>query len=70
MSSFLSYLNETNLDKLAVGQKVYIGDKEAEVLSVGDDGKVKVSQVPIADGDYDCYVVIRQIKPISFLLSE
>ena len=64
------YADENNLDKLAVGQKVYIGDKEAEVLSVGEDGKVEISRVPIADGEYDCYVVIRQIRPISFLLNE
>ena len=65
-----AFADETSKESLAVGQKVYIGDKEGTILSIENDGKVTISEVPVADGEYDCYVVIRQIKPINFLLDE
>jgi len=69
-SKITLYANKSNADAIKEGQKAYIEDKTATVLSVADDGKIDISDVPIADGTYNCYIVIREIKPINFLLDE
>ena len=60
-------VEEKSLDKLKVGQKVYISDLEGEILSFSDNKPV-VSSFSLADGDYEYYVVIKEIKPVDFLL--
>lgn len=63
-----AYANAQDIDKIKAGQKVYMQDMEGETLSVESDGKVILSEFPIKDGEYDCYVVVREVKPIDFLL--
>ena len=60
-------VEEKSLDKLKVGQKVYISDLEGEILSFSDNKPV-VSSFSLADGDYEYYIVIKEIKPVDFLL--
>lgn len=56
--------------KLAKGQKVYISDKEGEILSINDEGQPVVSEFTLPDGEYTYKVVIKEIRPIDFLLGK
>ena len=61
-------VEESAKDSLKEGQKVYISGVEGKILSI-DDGKPVVSAFALADGDYDYYIIIREIKPIQFWLN-
>ena len=60
-------VEEESLSKLKVGQKVYIANLEAEIISF-DDNQPIVSSLSLADGDYEYYVVIKEIRPVDILL--
>lgn len=60
-------VEEESLSKLKVGQKVYIANLEAEIISF-DDNQPIVSSLLLADGDYEYYVVIKEIRPVDILL--
>ena len=62
-------VRESSLSKLKVGQKVYISEKEGEILSFDENRQPVVTNFSIADGEYPYYVVI-ELKPISFLLDK
>ena len=58
-----------SINKLQVGQKVYIAGEEGEILSIKDDQPV-VSTFSLKDGDYEYYIVIGEKKPVEFLLGK
>ena len=58
-----------SINKLQVGQKVYIAGQEGEILSIKDDQPV-VSTFSLQDGDYEYYIVIGEKKPVEFLLGK
>ena len=60
-------VEESALDKLQEGQKVYISGIEGKILSFDDEQPV-VSTFALADGDYDYYIVLSEMKPIDFWL--
>ena len=53
---------------LAVGQKVYIADKVGEILSI-EDGEPIVSLFDLDDNDYTFTIIVKEMRPIDFLLS-
>ena len=57
-----------NAEKLKVGQKVVISDKEGTILSFNEDKSAVVSSVDLEDGTYTFTVVIEEKRPIEFLL--
>ena len=62
---------EKDLDKLEVGQLVYISNKEGKIASINDDGQPVVSNFDLEDGDnYKYYVVIKEMRPIDFLIGK
>ena len=62
------HVEESSLSKLEKGQKVYISNIEGQILSFNDDQPV-VSSFNLNDGEYDYYIVIKEVRPIDFLLS-
>ena len=62
-------VDKSDLDKLQVGQKVYIEDKEGEILSFIDDQPV-VSSFELSDGEYTYKVIIGEKVPFDFLLGK
>ena len=62
-------LNDNDLNKLKVGQKVYISDQQGEILSFDNDGQPVVSHFELDNGEYKYKIVIRETRPIDFLLS-
>lgn len=61
----LTLNDETKSNELKVGQKVYVSGDEGVISSI-DDGHAIVSDITLADGEYTCYVVINELKPIEF----
>ena len=62
-------VEEKALDRLEEGQKVFISGKEGKILSIDDDNQPVVSTFALPDGDYDFYIVLRELKPIQFWLN-
>ena len=63
------HIKDADLNKLAVGQKVYIKDKEGKIISFLDEQPV-VSSFDLIDGEYTYKVVIKEMKPIDFLFKK
>lgn len=64
-------IDAKDLSKLAKNQKVVISGKEGKILSINDEGQPIVSNFTLADGEYkNCYVVIREVKPVDFLIGK
>lgn len=61
-------MESSSLEKLEVGQKVYIEKEVGTILSFDEDGQPIVSSFSLDDGDYPYYVVIKEMKPIDFLI--
>jgi len=61
------HVDEAKLNELKEGQKVYISNQEGQILSFNDNQPV-VSTFTLDDGEYDYYIVIKEIRPIDFLL--
>ena len=57
--------DESKSDQLKVGQKVYVSNDEGEI-SFKDDNHIEVKDIDLADGEYTCYVVINELRPIEF----
>lgn len=64
------YSEEESVKSISAGQKVYIEDEAGTVLSVEDDGTILISDMPLKDGAYKCKIVIREIKPVEFLMNK
>ena len=62
-------LEDSDLDKLKVGQKVYIQDKEGEILSFENKQPV-ISTFELSDGEYTYKVIIGEKTPFDFLLGK
>ena len=59
------HVEESDLKKLAIGQKVVIEGKEGVIESYQGETP-KLSTFDLADGEYDCYVVLYEKRPIEF----
>lgn len=64
------HIEESHLNELVVGQKVYIKDKEGEILSIKDDGQPIVSNMNLADGEYTYSLIIKETKPFDYLIGK
>ena len=62
-------IDESKLNKIKEGQKVYISGLEGQILSFNDNQPV-VSSFALDDGEYDYYIVIKETRPIDFLLDK
>ena len=60
-------IKDSDLSKIVAGQKVYIDGKEGEILSVSNN-QPKVSNFALSDGEYTYTIVLKQVKPIDFIL--
>ena len=63
------HLSNADLNRLQVGQKVYIEDKEGEILSFNDKTPT-VSTFDLSDGEYTYTLIVGQMRPIDFLLGK
>ena len=63
------HIKDKSLNKIEIGQKVYISNQEFEILSFEDNNQPVVSKTTLEDGEYSFYIVIREVKPIEFLIS-
>ena len=61
------HIEETKLDQLKEGQKVYISSKEG-LLSFNSSNETVVSSISLDDGTYNCYIVIKEMRPFDFLI--
>lgn len=59
-------LEDSYQKKLEAGTKVYIAEKEGEILSF-ENKEVVVSPFDLEDGEYDCMIILNGIRPIDFL---
>ncbi len=59
-------VDKAKVSELEPGQKVYIANMEGEILSIVDNVPV-VSSFALADGKYDYYIVLKEMRPIEFL---
>ena len=62
------HIEEGKINELKQGQKVYISGQEGQILSFNNDEPV-VSTFTLDDGVYDYYIVIKEVRPIDFLLN-
>lgn len=60
-------IEESQKSRLAVGQKVYIANKVGKILSI-EDGEPIVSLFELADNNYTYTIVIKEMRPIDFLI--
>ena len=63
-------VKDKDLNKLEVGQPVYILDKQGEILSFNDDKQPVISHFDLADGDYEYKIVLKETRPIDFLIGK
>ena len=59
-------IDNSNLSKIKVGQKVYILDQVGEIVSIKDRQPI-VSSFSLVDGEYE-YTLINELRPIDFLV--
>ena len=64
------YIEESRLTELKVGQKVFIKDKEGEIISIKDDGQPVVSSFILEDGEYTYSILIKEVHPFDFLVGK
>lgn len=57
--------DQQKLNELRVGQKVFVSGDEGVISSL-DGSLPEVSEITLADGQYSCYVLIKELKPIEF----
>ena len=62
-------IEDSKKEKVAVGQKVIINDKEGIILSF-DDNMPIVSSFDLTDGNYKYTIIIDEIRPIEFLFNK
>ena len=62
-------VNQSQLSKLAVGQKVYILEQVGEIKDFVDDKPI-VSAFTLEDGEYDYTVIVKEFKPIDLLIGK
>ena len=62
-------VEESNKNKLAIGQKIIISDKEGSIISI-DNNEPVVSRFDLEDGNYTYTLILEERKPIDFLLNK
>lgn len=62
------YVEETETSNVEIGDKIYISDKDCEIVNAESDGHYTSSAIQLDDGEYDAYIVVKEIRPIEFLL--
>ena len=60
-------IDDSKKDKIVVGQKVYILEQVGEILEVNN-GQPLVSSFNLDDGNYVYTIVVKEIRPIDFLI--
>ena len=63
------HIKDSDLNKLEVGQKVCIKNLEGEIISFLDDQPV-VSNFALDNGEYTYTLVLKETRPINFLLGK
>lgn len=61
------YIDENDFKKISVGNKVYIAGKESTIVSV-ENKNALASKIDLADGEYTYVIVIKEMRPIDFLI--
>ncbi len=60
-------ISDAKKDKLAIGQKVYISEQVGEIVDINE-GEPTISSFDLDDGEYIYTIVIKEIRPIDFLI--
>lgn len=63
-------IKKNDLSKLSVGQKVYILDLEGSILSLDEDNQPTISAFDLEDNTYPYTIVLKEVRPIQFLVGE
>ena len=63
-------VEQSKLDRLQEGQKVYISGAEGSILSFDNEHQPVVSNFNLADGNYEYRIVLKQMKPIDFWFNQ
>ena len=58
-------INQGDINKVSIGQKVYIEGQEGKIDSISED-KASASSFTLGDGEYPYTVILGQKKPIEF----
>ena len=63
-------VKEESLSKLKEGQYVYFTgtDVKVQIMSFYENGQPKVDNVSLDNGEHPYYIVLEEIRPISFLI--
>lgn len=64
------HVEEKSLKQLEIGQKVYIQNQELEISSLDDNNQPTLTKSTLEDGEYPYYIVVKEIKPIEFLIGK
>lgn len=64
------HVEEKSLKQLEIGQKVYIQNQELEISSLDDNKQPIVTKSTLEDGEYPYYIVVKEVKPIEFLIGK
>lgn len=59
-------IEEKDLSKLQVGQKVVISHIEGSITSINEDGYPEVTNFDLEDGSYDYYIIYKTVSPIHY----
>ena len=61
-------VDEADVSRIKTGDKIYISDKEGVIASADNGGHFTSSAIQLADGEYEVYIVEKEIRPIAFLM--
>ena len=64
------HVEEKSLKQLEIGQKVYIQNQELEISSLDDNRQQTLTKSTLEDGEYPYYIVVKEVKPIEFLIGK
>lgn len=64
------YVDENKADEVQIGQKIYISNEEGTIANVTEDGGFISTPIKLDDGGYDSYIVVKEVRPISFLFGK
>ena len=62
-------VEEKQLSRLAVGQKVYISSQEGKITTIEENSYPIATGFDLENGEYDCYIVVKVIRPIDYFKS-
>ncbi len=63
-------IEQSKLSELKVGQKVYISSQEGEILNIQEDGYPIISTFTLDDGQYDYYIVTKEMRPVDYFFNK